>query len=464
MDRIGYRFQRFATIEGISGMLLVAATVLALVWANSPWSESYFGLLNLHFSIGFENLITINEPLVLWINDALMAVFFFVVGLELKREVAVGELSSFRKAILPAMAALGGMVVPVLVFWLLNRDNPAAMEGWAIPMATDIAFAIGVLALVGKRAPLSLAVFLTALAIVDDIGAILIIATVYTEQLNYFMLALGLIGVGFLLLYAKLGGRWLVVYGGVGLLVWLTIYLSGIHATIAGVLVALTIPVRTRVDAKSFSEWMHKLLAWFDSETLEENDVPTPVQRTALFEMTRAIEYADSPLHRLEHILHPWVAFLIMPVFALANAGIVINAELLGALATPLALGIILGLVIGKPLGIFAATWLGEKLGLGSLPTGVRWRHILGAGVLAGMGFTMSIFITTLAFSASGHAELFGMRLASPALMAADTETITSLAKLAILVASTIAGVVGYFILRTAPPAPQPETIQPPQH
>ncbi len=453
VDKIGYRFQRFTHIEGISGILLVAATIIALVWANSPWSQSYFDLLNTHFVIGLSEKVTIDESLVLWINDALMAIFFFVVGLELKREVVIGELSSFRKAILPALAAVGGMIIPVSIFWLFNRENPAALAGWAIPMATDIAFAIGVLALVGKRAPLSLAVFLTALAIVDDIGAILIIAIFYTAQINLVMLFAGLALIALLFFYAKMGGRRLIVYGVVGITVWLTIYLSGLHATLAGVMVALTIPVRTKVDTRSFSQWMRQLLDWFDSETEANGEcVPTSVQRTALFEMTSAIEHADSPLHRLEHILHPWVAFLIMPVFALANAGITINPDLLGAIFTPLVLGIILGLFLGKPVGIFLATWLGVKLKLGSLPKGITWQHILGAGVLAGMGFTMSIFIATLAFSSgSGHAELLGFRLASPALLAADMDELQNLAKLAILVASTLAGVFGYAILRLAP-------------
>jgi NhaA family Na+:H+ antiporter len=453
VDKIGYRFQRFAAIEGISGILLVVATVIALIWANSPWSDSYFHILNIHFTVGLEEVTSIDESLILWINDALMAIFFFVVGLELKREVAIGELSSFRKAVLPALAAVGGMVIPVLIFWGFNKDNPAALEGWAIPMATDIAFALGVLALVGKRAPLSLSVFLTALAIVDDIGAILVIAIFYTAEINMVMLFIGLALVAFLFLYARLGGRWIIVYGAVGLLVWLAIFLSGLHATLAGVLVALTIPVRTKVDTDSFSKWMHQLLDWFDSEgSAEKMCVPTSAQRTALFEMNRAIQYADSPLHRLEHLLHPWVAFLIMPVFALANAGITINTELLSALLTPLALGIILGLVVGKPIGVLFATWLGVKLKLGSLPKNVNWRHIVGAGVLAGMGFTMSIFITTLAFSAGGgHAQIMGFKLASPILAEASAEEITNLAKLAILVASTLAGVAGYLILRTAP-------------
>ena len=463
VDKIGFRFQRFTLIEGISGILLVLATLTALIWANSPWSDSYFNILNIHFTVGLGDFTTIDESLVLWINDALMAVFFFVVGLELKREVVIGELSSFKKAVLPALAAVGGMIVPVLIFWTFNKDNPAALEGWAIPMATDIAFAIGVLALVGKRAPLSLAVFLTALAIVDDIGAILVIAIFYTAKINLVALAIGLALVAFLFLYAKLGGRWLIVYGGIGLFVWLAIFMSGLHATLAGVLVALTIPVRNKVDTKSFSTWMRQLLDWFDSESPgdEKGDkkcVPTSAQRTALFEMNRAIEYADSPLHRLEHMLHPWVAFLIMPVFALANAGITINTELLGALLTPLALGIILGLVVGKPVGILLSTWLGVKLKLGTLPKNVGWRHILGAGVLAGMGFTMSIFITTLAFSAGGgHAELLGFKLASPVdLTFASAEEITNLAKLAILVASTLAGVIGYIILRTSPEIAEP--------
>jgi len=467
VDRIGYRFQRFAHIEGISGILLVAATLLALIWANSPWSHIYYNILNIHFVIGMGDKVTIDESLVLWINDALMAIFFFVVGLELKREVVIGELSSFRKAILPALAAVGGMVIPVLLFLGFNHGNPTAMEGWAIPMATDIAFAIGVLALVGKRAPLRLAIFLTALAIVDDIGAILVIAIFYTAQINLTMLFTGLAIVALLFLYARLGGRWLVVYGAFGVVTWFAIYLSGVHATLAGVLVALTIPVRTKVDTKSFSDWMRQLLDWFDSESSANGEcAPTSVQRTALFEMTQAIEHADSPLHRLEHILHPWVAFLIMPIFALSNAGIIISPELLGALMTPLALGIILGLLAGKPIGILLSTWLGVKLNLGSLPKGITWRHILGAGVLAGVGFTMSIFITTLAFSASGgHAELLGFKLAMSApANSADMEEIQNLAKLAILVASTLAGVTGYLLLRSAPPAAAEEAmVTPPE-
>jgi len=468
VDKIGFRFQRFAHIEGISGILLVGATILALFLANSSFADTYFEILETHFIVGLSDYFTIDESLLLWVNDALMAIFFFVVGLELKRELAIGELSSFSKAILPALAAVGGMIVPVLIFWGFNRNNPAAMEGWAIPMATDIAFALGVLALVGKRAPLSLAVVLTALAIVDDIGAILVIAIFYTAEINMMMLALALAIIVVLFIYAKLGGRWLVVYGFLGIVVWVAIFLSGLHATLAGVLVALTIPVRTKIDSAGFSEWMHQLMDWFDDESkVNGESVPTSAQRTALFEMNKAIEHVDSPLHRLEHILHPWVAFLIMPVFALANAGIAINIELVQALLTPLALGIILGLLLGKPIGIFLATWLGVKVKLGSLARGISWLQILGAGVLAGMGFTMSIFIATLAFSSGGgHAELLGFKLASPAILeGASMEEVQNLAKLAILVASTIAGVAGYLILRFAPGSKvEIQTVQPPEH
>jgi NhaA family Na+:H+ antiporter len=295
----------------------------------------------------------------------------------------------------------------------------------------------------------------------------LVIATFYTEQINFSMLALGFMLVALLFFYAKMGGRWLVVYGTLGIITWFAIYFSGLHATLAGVLVALTIPVRTRVDTRSFSEWMRQLLDWFDGENPKEKRcVPTQIQRTALFEMNQAIQLADSPLHRLEHILHPWVAFLIMPVFALANAGIIINRELLGALLSPLALGIFLGLILGKPVGIFIATWLGVRLNLGFLPKGVGWRHILGAGILAGMGFTMSIFISTLAFSTGGgHSELLGFKLASPAILAGmDQGEVTNLAKLAILIASTLAGVTGYFVLRTSPEPGAPiERITPPE-
>ncbi len=452
VDRISYRFRQFAHIEGVSGMLLVGATLLALVWANSPWSASYFALIHLPIRLDVGNF-TLNEPLVLWINDALMAVFFFVVGLELKREILIGELSSFRKAILPALAAVGGMVFPVFIFWSLNRTHPAALEGWAIPMATDIAFAVGVLSLVGRRVPLSLVVFLTALAIVDDIGAILVIAMVYTEQIHWTMLLIGLALVGVLALYARLGGRWVILYLALGGGVWLAIFLSGVHATIAGVLVALTIPVRTKMDVRDFSDWIHHLLDRFDADIGDEDQmIPTRAQRAVLTEISQAVELVDSPLHRLEHLLHPWVAFLVMPAFALANAGVFVNSSLLRALFSPLTLGIFLGLVVGKPLGVSLATWVGVRLKLGKLPEGVVWRHILGAGVLAGMGFTMSIFITTLAFSeGGGHVYRWGGKLASAVWATVDPATMADLSKLAILIASTVAGVVGYLLLRRAP-------------
>jgi len=467
VDKIGYRFQRFTHIEGISGILLVAATLIALMWANSPWADSYFRILNLHLSAAIGDKLVINEPLGLWINDGLMAIFFFVVGLELKREVAIGELSSFRKAILPALAAVGGMIVPMLIFMGLNRGT-SAIDGWAIPMATDIAFALGVLALVGKRAPATLAVFLTALAIVDDIGAILIIAIFYTEQINLTLLIFALGLTALLLLYAKLGGRWMLIYATVGVITWTAFFFSGIHATIAGVLVAMTIPVKTQIDCRDFSDWMDKLLSWFRQEGAVNGErVPAAAQRAALAEMNLAISHANSPLHRLEHALHPWVAFVIMPIFALANAGIIINNALLNNIAIPLSLGIILGLVVGKPLGILIFTWLGAKFKLGSLPRGATWRHILGAGVLAGMGFTMSIFIAILAFaSGGGHAQIMGFKVASPALYAGLTaDEMQNLAKLAILIASTTAGILGYLILRTAPEsAIAVNKVTPPDH
>ncbi len=422
-------FQEFARIQASSGIVLLACTVLALLWANSPWGEAYARLLETKASVGVGGF-AITESLLHWINDGLMAVFFFVVGLEIKREVLAGELSSFRKAALPVAAAAGGMVAPALLYTALNAGGPGA-PGWGIPMATDIAFALGVLALLGSRVPASLKVFLAAFAIADDIGAVLVIALFYTAHIN--VTALG-VGFGVLLLSALANGsgvRRPLIYAFLGLLAWVAFLESGVHATVAGVLLAMTIPARTRLEPGEFLAQSRDVLDHFeraDAAGGEEEDE----RQAALHTLEVACERVQTPLLRMEHALHPWVSFFIMPVFALANAGVALSGGGAG-LVSPVPLGIILGLMVGKPLGVTLFAWLAVKSGVADKPDGVSWRHLHGAGWLGGIGFTMALFIAGLAF-------------ADPALQ--------SVAKLGILTASLVAGVVGYLILFRSAEAP----------
>lgn len=454
IDRLARTFQRFTQIEGFSGILLLICALLGLILANSRWSGAYNQILDQHFALVFGQLFTLDLPLSLWINDGLMAIFFFVVGLEIKREVLIGELSSPRKAALPFLAAVGGMVVPAAIYLLFNAGG-AGQDGWGTPMATDIAFALGVLSLLGRRVPVSLKIFLTALAIVDDLGAVLVIAVFYTESIQW--LALGLAGVALLvsLGFNQLGGRSLLVYALLGLVVWAAFLFSGVHATIAGVLVAMTIPVRTRIDAQGFLDWGRSLLDWFErSGAHGHSELISVQQRAAVYEMEKACAHVETPLHRLEATLHPWVAFLIMPVFAFTNAGVTLSAETVRNLASPVGLGILAGLIVGKFLGITLATLLAVRLKLASLPRNVRWSHIVGAATLGGMGFTMSLFIASLAFGDGGHGAALAVsaKLASPALLAAGAaQLMYDVSKLAILLASLIAGILGSILLLRVP-------------
>ena len=428
VERIVRPFQDFAHKQSSGGILLIIATAVALVWANSPWGESYAALWQTKLTVGLGEF-SLSKDLTHWINDGLMAVFFLVVGLEIKREVLVGELSSLRGAALPVAAAVGGAVVPAAIYVAINAGTQGA-AGWGIPMATDIAFALGVLALLGERAPVALKVFLTALAIVDDIVAVLVIALFYTSEISWPALAVGglfflalvvanLLGVGRTLVYALLG---------VGL--WLAFLLSGIHATIAGVLLALTVPATSFINPGAFLERSRYILDRFEKAGEKGENVLTNEERQAtLHALNHATYKLEPPLHELEHTLHPWVVFAIMPIFALANAGVPLGGGLGEALTSPVALGIVAGLVVGKQLGITLFAWLAVRSGLSRLPEGIGWRHVYGAGWLAGIGFTMSLFITDLAFS--------------------DGSVIAA-AKLGILVASLIAGVVGWTILRGA--------------
>ena len=389
-------FQTFFRLESASGVLLLAAAVAALVWANSPWAESYERLFDTRVVAsvgGFQ----IAKPLLLWINDGLMAIFFFVVGLEIKREFLVGELASARKASLSIAAAAGGMLVPALIYFGLNSGGEGA-SGWGVPMATDIAFALGVLALLGSRVPLALKVFVTAVAIVDDVGAVIVIAAFYTSDLYPTMLGLAAGFFVVLMIFNQVGVRRSWPYALFGILLWVAFLKSGVHATVAGVLLALTIPARRQIDAPRFLEKARGFLQEFEDDLQEPRGEPTADQRDAVLSLEKAAEQLNTPLSRLEHALHPWVAYFIMPVFALANAGVAIESGIAETLTSRVTLGIVLGLFLGKQIGIFSFAWLAVKTGMAELPTGVRWRQVWGVALLCGIGFTMSLFIAGLAF------------------------------------------------------------------
>lgn len=427
-------FQDFVSRESSGGILLLACAIIALVWANSPWEHYYADLWHTTFTVGFGNSI-LSKDLHFWVNDALMAVFFFVVGLEIKRELLAGELASPRQAALPIIAALGGVVVPALLYLLLNA-NGAGARGWGIPMATDIAFAIGVMALLGDRIPLGLKVFLTALAIVDDIAAVLVIAVFYTADLALGPLGLAGLCLGSALTANRLGARHPLPYAVIGAVLWITVLQSGIHATIAGVLLAFTIPSRTAINSRDFLRHGRAVLDHFEtaSQTEPTNILSDIEQQSAVEALEDACEKVQPPLHRLEHSLHPWVTFVIMPLFALANAGVSLAGDLTKVLTESVTLGVLLGLVIGKPVGVTFASWLAVRTGLASLPENVTWKHVHGAGWLAGIGFTMSLFMTSLAFSEDAH--------------------LTD-AKIGILLASVCAGAIGSLLLMRLPPAGQ---------
>ena len=428
VERIVRPFQDFAHKQSSGGILLIAATMVALAWANSPWSESYAALWHTKLTVGIGDF-SISKDLTHWINDGLMAIFFLVVGLEIKREVLVGELSSVRDAALPVAAALGGAVVPGLIYLAINAGTEGSV-GWGIPMATDIAFALGVLALLGERAPVALKVFLTALAIVDDIVAVLVIAFFYTSEISWGALGAGGAFLAGLVVANLLGVGRTLVYAVLGLGLWICFLLSGVHATIAGVLLALTVPASSFINPAAFLKRSRYVLDRFEQAGEKgEHVLANEERQAALHALNHAAYKLEPPLHELENTLHPWVVFAIMPIFALANAGVSLGGDIADALSSTVALGIVVGLVVGKQLGITLFAWLAVRSGISELPEDINWRHVYGAGWLAGIGFTMSLFITDLAFSDGSLVEA---------------------AKLGILVASVIAGVVGWVILRGA--------------
>ncbi len=431
VERLLTPLQEFIRAEASGGVVLLAFAIAGLVWANSPASDSYhdlFHLTSIEFAVaGF----VLEMALIEWINDALMAVFFLLVGLEIKREFLSGELSQRRQAMLPIFGAVGGMVVPAALFVALNLGSEG-VRGWGIPMATDIAFAVGVMAVLGRRVPLGVKVFLIALAIVDDIGAVLVIAIFYTASINWEAL---LVALGFfvsLVAINQLGVQRISVYVGLGLGLWLATLQSGVHATIAGVLLALTIPARASTDAQGYVERARSLLDDFvQAGETGSGDEALSRQQASLQALDGTYHDMTSPLQKIEHALEPRVAYVIVPIFALANAGVSFTGESAAGAISWVSVGIVLGLVVGKPIGISLAAWLAVKAGIAGLPRGVRWRQIIGAGMLGGIGFTMSLFIATLAF--------------------AEQAELLMNAKLGILVASAIAGVIGYVFLRATP-------------
>lgn len=432
--------QRFLHTEASGGILLIFFTALALLWANSGWSESYVNLWSTKFGPAFGDWSLI-KYLILWVNDGLMAIFFFLVGLEIKREVLVGELSSVRKASLPFFAAIGGMVFPALLFVALQSGKPG-VEGWGIPMATDIAFSLGILSLLGKRVPLSMKIFLTAFAIVDDIGAVLVIAFFYSGDiyLEALYIALGLFMV--LVAFNFFNIRKKSYYILVGILIWYFFLKSGLHPTIAGIMVAFTVPITSRIRAKDFVEEVNNGLVVFK----EFEDDPTDhllsyEQLSSVESISESAKHVQPPLQKLEHDLHGFVAFFVLPVFALANAGVALSGA--GeAFSSALTLNIALGLVLGKTIGITLLSWIGVKLGIASLPEGTNWIQLIALALLGGVGFTMALFISNLAFT--------------------DAELLNE-AKMGIIIGSTLAGVGGYLILRmtlSTPPSEEEEVIQ----
>jgi Na+:H+ antiporter, NhaA family len=420
--------KRFISNSTTSGIILFSSALLAMILSNSPWSHAFHQLWEVEFSVGFNGQY-ITKNLHHWINDGLMAVFFFVVGLELKREIIEGELSTPRKAILPIAAAVGGMIFPALIYLLFNNEGEAS-NGWGIPMATDIAFALGVLYLLGDRVPIPLKVFLTALAIADDLGAVLVIAFFYTSDINFISLATGAVFLAVLLVSNKIGVRNTVYYAIIGIGgLWLAFLMSGVHATIAAVLAAFTIPADVKLSEKIYTGKLRYLLDSFDKAKPNRYSTVTIEQLQILEEIRDVSKNALTPLQRLEHSMHPLVAFIIMPIFALSNAGITLTEDFFEQLTSPVSMGTFFGLLLGKVIGVVFMVSLFIKMKWAEIPKGLTMSHLTGAAFLSAIGFTMSLFISGLAFR---------------------TPDLVVQAKIGILGASVIASFIGFAIIKKA--------------
>lgn len=386
------QIKNFFKLESASGILLLLFALLAIVLANTPLNQLYFNFLEMPVSIQIGGFI-INKPLLMWVNDGFMAVFFTLVGLEVKREMLIGAISSYQKAIFPAVGALGGMVVPALIYWFINQDSPQYQGGWAIPMATDIAFAVGVLALLGKRVPFALKIFLLALAIIDDLGAIVVIAIFFSHELSTPALISAALSIAVLITLNRLKVSAICAYMVVGIVLWASVLKSGVHATLAGVIIGFCVPLKGK--------------------------------------------NGEEPLEHFEHLLAPWCAFMILPLFAFSNAGVSLSGMSLASLTSPLTLGVALGLIVGKTVGVFSFSYLAVKLGIAKLSDGINFKQIFAVAVLCGIGFTMSMFLAGLAFGGNET----------------DGET-TTLARLGILLGSSISALLGYYLLKCFTQAP----------
>lgn len=417
--------KKFVQMESFGGILLFFSALLAMIVANSPIASWYFDLWHqkLGFSYGEHFL---GFSLHLWVNDVLMSFFFLMVGLEIKREFLYGGLSGFKKAAFPAIAALGGMIFPAMIYLIFNLGTPTA-HGFGIPMATDIAFALGVVLLLGKRVPSSLKLFLVTLAVVDDLGAIVVIAIFYSTGIASFWLLCSAFLIGVLVALNYAGVRSLIPYLLIGVVLWFCVHESGIHATISAVILAFCIPTEPKMPSKNFIEKMQKEIEHFTHSDLERKyAILSDDQIHQIEKMQKALSKVQSPLSKLEHFLHAYSTYLIMPLFAFANAGVAIGGGNIDTTTSHIIYGVGLGLVVGKPLGIFILTFLCEKLGIASRPDHLPWSCILGAGMLAGIGFTMSMFVTNLAFESANHIDI---------------------AKISILCSSLLAGILGSLAL-----------------
>lgn len=419
-------FQKFVRIESLSGILLFSATVVAVILANSPLSERFQSIWQYQIGFGTSGF-TLVKPLILWINDGLMAIFFFLIGLEIKRELLIGELNSVKKASFPLFAAIGGMIIPVVLFLLLNR-NPENSHAWGIPMATDIAFSLAILTVLGKRVPLGLKVFLTAFAIVDDLGAVIVIALFYSESIKWSLIAIAMVmlAILFFLSYRRIYAKWVILI--FGIVIWVLFLKAGIHPTIAGILLALTIPIRQRIGMETYVEKLCDIVE--DIKDSDGSDTPllTKEQIESIDDMEEWTEKVQSPLQHLEHTLHNWVAYLIMPIFALSNAGVSFGGA--GDKGDKLGLIIVISLVAGKLIGVTLFSWISVRLGFAELPEKVNFKQVTGIALLAGIGFTMSIFVANLAFP--------------------ENPVLLDSAKAGILIGSLVAGFAGYAVLRMA--------------
>lgn len=422
---INRMFNDFIKAETSGGIILVICTAVAIILANSPLSSFYHHLWETGASVKIGGF-SLDKPLHFWINDGLMTIFFFVVGMEIKREMLVGELASLKQSMLPILAALGGMIFPAIIYSVFNLGTTAS-HGWGIPTATDIAFAIGILSLLGNRVPVSLKVFLTALAIADDLGAVVVIAIFYTGKISLAWLAYTGIICAVLFAINRSGMRNPIIYYAAGIILWITMLNSGIHATIAGVIMAIAIPSTSKIDQKGFIKKIQFFIREFhNADRKDRFEKLNDRQNSAMKEIESAVHHAASPMQRLQEMLHPWVTFFIMPLFALSNAGVELSGKAGEIFTNHVSSGIMLGLILGKPAGITLFSWIAIKLNLASMPRNASWIQLFGIGCLAGIGFTMAIFVANISFAG---------------------DEIITVAKLGIFTASILSAVIGYTII-----------------